>query len=59
MPKMDKYIRFKYYERKIKSSFLIYAYFESILIPEDNGNKIQSLERTNIKNMLLEVMVIN
>ena len=60
MPKMDKYIRFKYYGKKIKSSFLIYAYFESNLIPEDNEKKIQmSLEWTNIENMLLKVMVIN
>ena len=27
------------YERKIKSSFIIYAYFESILMPEDSGKQ--------------------
>ena len=30
---------FKNYERKIKSPFMIYADFESILVPEDNGKK--------------------
>ena len=33
------YVIFKNYERKIKSSFIIYADFESILAPEDNGNQ--------------------
>ena len=40
MPKKGEYIKFKNFERKIKSPFLIYADFESILVPEDNGNKI-------------------
>ena len=35
-PKKDKYVRFKNYESKIKSLFMIYADFESILVPEDN-----------------------
>ena len=30
-------VKFKSYERKIRSSFIIYADFESILVPEDNG----------------------
>ena len=30
------YVRFKNYERKIKSPFMIYAVFESILVPEAN-----------------------
>ena len=37
MPKKGKYVKFKNYERKIKSPFMIYANFESILVPEDNG----------------------
>ena len=36
MPKKSEYATFKYYERKIKSLFIIYADFESILMPEDN-----------------------
>ena len=38
MPKFYKNIfKFKNYERKIKSQFMIYADFESILVSEDNG----------------------
>ena len=36
MPKKGEYVKFKNYERKIKSSFIIYADFESILLPEKN-----------------------
>ena len=36
MPKKYEYIKFINYERKIKSSFIIYVYFESILVSEDN-----------------------
>ena len=39
MPKKGKYIKFRNYGRKIKSSFTIYANFENILVPEDNGNQ--------------------
>ena len=39
MPTKDEYVKFKSYERKIKSSFIIYAGFESILVREDNGKK--------------------
>ena len=39
---------------------MIYADFESILVLEDNGSKIQkSLIRKNIKNLLLPVMAVN
>ena len=31
------YVRFKNYKRNIKSPFMIYADFESILVPEENG----------------------
>ena len=36
MPKKDEYKIFKNYKRNIKSPFIIYADFESILGPEDN-----------------------
>ena len=39
MPKKAEYIKFKNFARKIKSPFMIYADFESILIPGDNGNQ--------------------
>ena len=40
---------------------MIYADFESILVPEENGkqNPYMSLIRTNIENMLLAVMAMN
>ena len=37
MPKKGENFKFKNYERKMKSPFIIYADFESILVPEDNG----------------------
>ena len=37
MSKKSEYIKFKNFERKSKSPFMIYADFESILEPEDNG----------------------
>ena len=37
MSKKGEYGEFKNFERKIKSPFMIYADFESILVPEDNG----------------------
>ena len=39
MPKNREYFKLKNYERKIKSPFMIYADFESILVPEDNGEQ--------------------
>ena len=60
MPKKGKYVKFKNYERKIKSPFIIYAGFESILVPEKIKSKIQeSLIQTNIKNILLGDVAIN
>ena len=41
-------IKFKNYERKIKSTFNIYADFESILVPENNGKQNQKESYTNI-----------
>ena len=39
MPKKGEYVKFKNYERKIKSWFIIYAHFESTLLPQDNGRQ--------------------
>ena len=35
MPKKGEYVKFKTVKRKIKSPFMIYADFESILVPKD------------------------
>ena len=39
MPKQCEYVKFKNYERKIKSPFIFYSDFESILVPEGNGKQ--------------------
>ena len=39
MPKKYEYFKFKNFERKMKSPFMIYADFVIILVPEDNTNK--------------------
>ena len=39
MPKKDEFVKFQNYERKINLSFIIYADFESILGPENNGKQ--------------------
>ena len=44
MPKKGELVKFKNYERKIKSPFIIYTDFESILVPQDNGK--QNLEES-------------
>ena len=44
MPRKPKYVKFKNYERKIKSPSIIYANLENILVPEDNGK--QNLEES-------------
>ena len=61
LPKKGEYVRVKNYERKVKSLFMLYVDFESILVPEDNGkqNLYTSLIQTNIKKMLLAVMAMN
>ena len=55
VPEKWEYIRFKNYERKIKSPFMIYADFESILIPEDNEkqNPEESYANKNQKHVAL------
>ena len=46
MPKKGIYVKFRNYERKIKSLFIIHGDFESILVPEDN-EKQNPEESTN------------
>ena len=47
MSKKGEYVKFRNYERKIKSPFIIYANFESILLPEDNGKQNPKKSYTN------------
>ena len=39
MPKKGKYVKLKNHERNMKSPFIIYANFESILVPENYGKQ--------------------
>lgn len=48
MPKKGEYIRFKKFEREIKSPFIIYADFVSILAPKDNEK--QNFEESSTNN---------
>ena len=47
MPKKGEYVKSKNFKRKIKSPFMIYADFKSILVPEDNGNQNPNHSYTN------------
>ena len=47
MPKKGEYVKFKNFERKVKSPVMIYADFESILVPEDNGRQNPNESYTN------------
>ena len=47
MPKKGEYVKFKNFERKIKSPFMIYVDFESVLVPEDNGKQNLNESYTN------------
>ena len=47
MPKKGEHVKFKNFKRKIKSPFMIYADFKSILVLEDNGK--QNLNNKNYK----------
>ena len=47
MPKKGKYVKYKNSERKIKSPLMIYADFESILLPKDNGKQNPNESHTN------------
>ena len=60
MSKKGEYVKFKNYERKIKSPFISYADFESILVLENNGKQNQEESYTNkYKNIMLAVMDVN
>ena len=39
MSKEGEYVRFNIYKRKIKPPFMIYADYENILVPQDNGKQ--------------------
>ena len=39
IPKKGEFVKFKYYERKIKLLFIIYVDFESIVVPENSGKQ--------------------
>ena len=39
IPQKSEFVKFENYKRKVKSSFIIYADFESILVPESNGKQ--------------------
>ena len=45
MPKKGEYVKFKNFERKMKSPLVIYADFESILAPEDNGKQNPNINK--------------
>ena len=47
IPKKGESIKFKNFGRKIKSPFMIYGDFESILFAEDNGNQNSNELYTN------------
>ena len=47
MPKKCEYVIFKNHERKIKSTFIVHADFESILMSENNGKQNPEESYTN------------
>ena len=53
----NEYVKFKNYERNIKSPFMIYASFGSIPLPEDNGKQNPNELYTN--QYQKHVMIIN
>ena len=61
MSKEVRYLTFKYYERKIKSLFMIYADFHIVMVLENNKNQNpeKCYSKKNTKNILLPVVVIN
>ena len=59
MSKKDEATKFKNYDEK-KSPLMIYANFESILAPENNGKQNLDVSfASNVKIMFLVVMVTN
>ena len=60
MPTKGEYVKLKNYERKIKSPFIIYADFESILVPENTEKQNPEESYTNRQQkLLLDVVDIN
>ena len=47
MSKKGEYVKFKIFERRIKSPFMIYADFKSILVPQVNRNQAPEDSYTN------------
>ena len=47
MPKKGEYVKFKNNQRKVKSLFIIYAEFESILVQENKGMQNPEESYTN------------
>ena len=47
MREKGEYVKFKNYERKIKSPFIIYTDFTSILVTKDNGKHNPGESHTN------------
>ena len=47
MPKTDEYVKFKNFEIKLKSPFMIYGDFKNILVLEDNRNQNPKESYTN------------
>ena len=59
MPKKGEYVKFKSFERKIKSLFMIYADFEITLVPQDNGKQNTNGSNADKYQKHIVVMVIN
>ena len=55
MPKKGEYVRFENFEIKIKSPFMIYADFESVLVPENNGRQNPEESYTNMVLLCLNL----
>ena len=53
MPKNNEYIKFENYEKKKKSQFMMYADFERLLVPKEDGkqNPDESYENKNKKHV--------
>ena len=55
MPKKGEYVRFENFKIKIKSPFMIYADFESVLVPENNGRQNHEESYTNMLLLCLNL----
>ena len=47
MPRKGEYTKFRNFKTKIKSPFMVFADFESIQVPEDNGKQNPDEPYTN------------